>query len=378
MTIIDLPPRVWGAGSPVKLELYDGADLATARWPSLDADPDLRMYVFQSREFLDVWMDTIGRAAGIEGYLIAARDDAGRPLFYLPLVIETRFNVRLVRFMDAGVADYNAPIVAAGYAPLRQEFAALWSQLLSLLPGFDAVDLTKIPSDVAGAFNPLTYLDCTADGDSGHWLSTDLRGEIETRHAMVTLRRKLRRFARGLSKLGEANFCANPPGVRSAEVLARLFELKRRKYQRTKVPDFLAAPGVEDFYRAMAAPGRLGRIGHLSALTVGDTVVSAHLGFIGRGRFHYILPAFDTAYQRYRPGHLLLAHLIDGAGEQGFDAFDLGVGDASYKETWASHRLALYSHERAVTAAGALYLQMRRVRRLVRSAGIGAWLGAAS
>jgi CelD/BcsL family acetyltransferase involved in cellulose biosynthesis len=60
------------------------------------------------------------------------------------------------------------------------------------------------------------------------------------------------------------------------------------------------------------------------------------------------------------------------------DTFDLGIGDLPYKDTWATHQLTLTSHERAVTAAGRLYLQMRRVGRFVNSAGLGSWLRTAS
>jgi CelD/BcsL family acetyltransferase involved in cellulose biosynthesis len=128
----------------------------------------------------------------------------------------------------------------------------------------------------------------------------------------------------------------------------------------------------------MMSPARLGTISHLSALMVGDTVASAHLGFIGRGRFHYIFPAYDTAFGRRRVGHLLLQHLIDQSVTRDFDTFDLGVGDASYKNKWATHHLALQSHERAATAAGRLYLQMRRVGRFVSASGIRTWFKTAS
>jgi CelD/BcsL family acetyltransferase involved in cellulose biosynthesis len=161
-------------------------------------------------------------------------------------------------------------------------------------------------------------------------------------------------------------------------VAERLLELKRRKYQRTSTPDFLAAPGVERFYREMISPARLGKISHLSALTIGDAVAAAHLGFIGRGRFYYIFTAYDTAFGRHRVGHLLLQHLIDQSVAQDFDTFDLGIGDASYKNKWATHRLALHSHQRAVTAAGRVYLQMRRVRRFVSASGIRTWFKTAS
>jgi CelD/BcsL family acetyltransferase involved in cellulose biosynthesis len=377
VTVIDLPPRERVARAPFKVELVAGSNLAD--WPSIADDRDLRMYIFQSREFLDTWLDTIGKASRVEPYFVVVRDADGRPVLYLPLIIETKFNVRLLRFMDCGVADYNAPIVAADRMLSRQKFHDVWADVLALLPSFDVIDLKKIATDVAGALNPLTYLDCTPFGESGHAIVlTRLRDQTDTRRTVARQRRKLQTHAKGLGQIGEPRFIVNPEASEAAALTERLLELKRRKYQRTSTPDFLTAPGVERFYRQMTSPGRLGTISHLSALTIGDTVASAHLGFIGRGRFYYIFPAYDTQFGRYRVGHLLLQHLIDQSVTQDFDTFDLGVGDDSYKNKWATHHLALHNHQRAVTAAGRVYLQMRRVGRLVSASGIRTWFKTAS
>jgi CelD/BcsL family acetyltransferase involved in cellulose biosynthesis len=378
VTVIDLSPlRERQARIPFKVELF--ADPATADWPSLADARDLKMYVFQSREFLDVWLGTIGKAGRIEPYLFVVKDGDGRPVLYLPLAIETKFNVRLLRFMDSGVADYNAPILAAGQALSRDAFAGLWSEILSLLPRFDVVDLKKIAADVAGAFNPLRYLDCTAHGESGHAIAlAELRDGATAQGSVKRARRKLTQHREQLGRSGEVRCIANPSGAALNDVTERLLALKRQRYSRSQTPDFLAEPGVEAFYREMMSPARLGVVSHLSALTVDGGVASAHLGFIGRGRFYYIFPAYDVAFSRHRVGHLLLRHLIDAAVEQNFDTFDLGCGDGDYKDTWATHRLALSCHERAVTAAGRVYLQMRRVRRFVGSRGVRSWFRTAS
>ncbi len=352
------------------VDIYDDDRLATADWPSIEDPSDLKMHVYQSREFLDVWMNTIGRARGIKCYLIVVRDRTLRPVLYLPLAIETKFNVRLLRFMDAGVADYNAPILAPSCELTRQEFDGLWSEILSSLPHVDAIDLQKVSSDVAGAFNPLTYLDCLQYASSGHSiLLSGLRSEVDARPSLARLRRKLRRQYGRLNRIGETNFIVNPDVQKSEQIFAKLIELKQRKYMATVGRDFLAMPGIARFYQKMVTSQRIGTISHLSALTCSSKVVSAHLGFIGRGRFYYTFPAYDQEYRQFSAGHLLLQHLIDQALERGFATFDLGEGDFSYKVRWSTHRLSLYTYERAMTAAGLLYLQIRRARRFLGTSG---------
>lgn len=357
------------------VEIHAGENLAAVDWPSITTPSDLTMYAFQSREFLDVWMSTIGKARGAECYLVVVKDGQRRPLLYLPLVIEKRFNVRLLRFMDAGVADYNAPILGSEHKLTQPQFTRLWSEIVSLLPKFDAFDLQKIPSDVLGRFNPLTYLDGECYASSGHSMALGmLPGGINVRPSVKAQRKNLRRRQRALSEIGHADFVVNPSAASKDYVLDRLLELKRQKYLRTVGRDFLAEPGVARFYREMAAPNRIGRISHLSALISNGKVVSGHLGFIGRGRFHYVLPAYDTEYRRFEVGHLLLAHLIDQSYDKGLRTFDLGVGDFAYKARWSTHRLALYSYERPVTFAGWLYFQMRRAQHVAGTTGVRKWL----
>jgi CelD/BcsL family acetyltransferase involved in cellulose biosynthesis len=351
------------------VEVFDGDDLPRAGWPSIADKSDLRMYVYQSREFLDVWMNTIGDAHRAQPFLIVVSHRQRGPVLYLPLVIERKFNVRFLRFMDAGVADFNAPIVAPGVEFNRQDFATVWSQILAQLPKIDAIDLQKISGDVMGVANPLTYLDCEPHGSSGHSIMLSaMRDDVNARPSVTRLRKKLRRDFRRPARLGETSFVVNPPAAESDEIFTTLIKFKHRKYMATVGTDFLAMPGVRRFYREMVAPQRVGEISHLAALTCNREVVSAHLGFTGRDCFYYTFPAYNPAYRQYSVGHLLLQHLIDQSCEQGLGTFDLGEGDFPYKAKWVTHHLALTSHYQAVTAAGLLYLQVRRARRALEMA----------
>jgi CelD/BcsL family acetyltransferase involved in cellulose biosynthesis len=323
------------------------------------------MHVFQSREFLEVWMATIGRSRHARCVLAVITDQDRRPILYLPLSVETKFNTRILRFMDAGVADLNAPILVAGQNLTRSEFSAVWDEILSRLPGIDVIDLQKMPRNVGVAPNPLSYLDCLPYKSSGHVVDLANWHELAAkRGSIVRMRSKLRRHRRKLTAIEPTAFLANPSGPQWHRVMDRLTELKRRQYLRTS-GDFFSAPGVLDFYQEIAAPERLGRISHLSALTCGDRIVAAHLGFVGPGRFYYILPAFDTEYRSFAVGLMLLGHLIEQCADDGYAIFDLGEGDYAYKETWQTHRVPLLSYERGLTAAGVVYGRLRRARRFL-------------
>jgi CelD/BcsL family acetyltransferase involved in cellulose biosynthesis len=349
--------------SDVAVALFDGDQWDAAAWPSTAADPALEMSVFQTREFLETWMGSIGRSRGVRPFLAVAADRGGRPLLYLPLAVETRFGVTLLRFMDAGVSDLNAPVVTRERQLTAEEFAMVWQEVIAQLPPIDAIDLHKMPDDLNGVRNPLTYLAGDSRNGHGYLLVLSNLAEVHERGSVLRLHKKLRRQLRQLSRRGEIHFASNPPGEALHRVVDGLFSLKRMQYLRTWGRDFLAMPGIEKFYRDMAGPGRLGLISDLSALTVGDDLVSAHLGFAWRKRFYYVMPAYNTRYRTQSPGSQLLDHLMRRFRDDGYDLFDLGEGAHAYKGLWATHRIPLRSYQRALTLAGTLFLQANRIRR---------------
>ena len=182
------------APRPYAVEIFDGADLKSAGWPSVAAGPELKMHVYQSAEFLDVWMATIGKARGAQCYLVVVTDRQRQPVAYLPLVIETKYNIRFLRFMDGGVVDFNGPILAGGSEWNRDEFTGIWADILSLLPEVDVIDLQKIADHVFHVRNPLTYLECDSYVSSGHSIQWNCphQGEDQSR-SLAKMRKKLRR-----------------------------------------------------------------------------------------------------------------------------------------------------------------------------------------
>jgi CelD/BcsL family acetyltransferase involved in cellulose biosynthesis len=356
----------WPAGqgrSEIAVELFDGADWDSANWPSIAADPILEMSIFQAREFLEIWMHTIGRDRGVRPFLAVVVDGDARPVLYLPLAIETRLGVTLLRFMDAGVSDLNAPIMTRDRILTEGEFTAVWKQILSLMPPVDVIDLRKMPDHLNGLRNPLTYLACDSGRDHGYAVLLSSLPEIHARAAIVRMRKKLRRRMQRLTELGPTGIVINPAGEALRRTVDGLFDLKRLQYIRTWGHDFLEMPGVSRFYREMTEPERLGRISHLSALTCGDKVVSAHLGFTGRNRFYYVMPAYDIQYRALAPGYLLLDELMTQCRDAGYEVFDLGDGEHPYKMNWMTHQVPLRTYQQALTVAGMLYLQANRIRR---------------
>ncbi len=75
----------------------------------------------------------------------------------------------------------------------------------------------------------------------------------------------------------------------------------------------------------------------LSTLLVGDRPAALYLGLRSHDVVAGWFPAYDTELARYSPGLLHLIALARLAAEDGVRTFDLGAGEAGYKETLKSH-----------------------------------------
>jgi CelD/BcsL family acetyltransferase involved in cellulose biosynthesis len=91
---------------------------------------------------------------------------------------------------------------------------------------------------------------------------------------------------------------------------------------------------VDRTFTALAAAPDTGVV--LSELRLDSTPLAMYFGFVHRSRYWAYRTAFDQAYRRLSPGHLLLAGMITDFSSAGIRAFDLMRGDYAYKLNYAS------------------------------------------
>jgi CelD/BcsL family acetyltransferase involved in cellulose biosynthesis len=351
------------AAAPFTVEVEGEGLLAGEGWPSVAdlGEPDGPLGTpYQSREFLRLWVRTVGRARRSEPLLVTLRDRAGHAVVRLAFCLERPLGFRVLRFMDGGVADYNAPILARGLRLDPDRSGGLWHAVRAALPRYDAADLAKIAPEVEGEPNPLAAV---ADGLHGHRVTLastfdSYMGEGPRRKIASDARRR----RRNLEQRGPVAFVM--AGAAEASPLFEALEAqKRAQYLRKSGEDHFELPGVLAFYRALAEPAALGSLGHLSGLRCGGDWAATHLGFVTRRSFHYTLPAYDSdTYGSSAAGRELMIELMRWCFASGRGTFDLGEGDAAYKESWETARFPLLKLEEAASLAGRLYFTLKRAK----------------
>ncbi|MGH6875744.1 MAG: GNAT family N-acetyltransferase [Rhizomicrobium sp.] len=350
------------------VQVCDDLRVFAGVWPvlaDLAAREDVRSYPFQCRDHLEIWLETIGAACGIAPFFAKVSDRSGAPLMLIPLGIRRLAGIRILEFMDAGVADYNAPVLYRGATGLSPpEARALWTSVCRAAPAFDIAVLQKIPEFVAEFRNPLYDLATDSWPDSGHHLILEPAGGdlLQSRRES---RDSQRRRAR-LSEIGKLEFRI----ARGDGDIGRAFDTfvrqKSRQYRETLGRDGFDVPGQELYYLSSTRKLPEGSV-QLSYLSVGTEIIATAWCLIAGRRFYYMMCAYeDGAWRKFAPGRLLLEELIGWACRNGMEAFDFGIGDETYKLRWRQNSLALAGAVEPRTWAGQLYRAGMDARALLK------------
>lgn len=348
------------------VRIHADVDALPACWPRSGAPGEARCHVFQTVEFLKVWVETFARAGKARPFFVEVRDLEGALAMLVPFALWRRFGARILTFADDGAADYNAPaLFPTTWDWTPRNAAEAWRAIKTALPRFDVALFDKMPATVGGIVNPLHLLSTGENTESTH--ATDLRRPwAEVEKGQVFYGKRMRRIA-SLEETTPVRMEIAQDRASRDRILAALLEQKQRRFEETRVPGFDAQPEKRDFYvRATDAMAQAGAL-HLSALVFGEEIAAAQWSLVHGGRYYALVGSFDpTTYARYSPGKVLYLMLLKRLHEDGIEIADLGVGDEAYKMDHCDLHFRLTVLTEAETVMGRLFLAradgMRRLR----------------
>jgi len=149
-----------------------------------------------------------------------------------------------------------------------------------------------------------------------------------------------RRFRRATRSLG--NLVVRNSDSVSTEALERLVSQKRAQYKRTHTGDALSDVRAFRVLEYLAAQKKEDcRVFH-TTLEAGGKVIAEHFGLRYAGVLSYWFPVYDSDFQQYSPGRLILWELIKNAPQNGITIIDFGEGEAQYKRQFSSKSISSY------------------------------------
>jgi CelD/BcsL family acetyltransferase involved in cellulose biosynthesis len=342
-----------------QVDVHASPDAILADWRDLAATAPASAY--QTEAFVLAWLDTLGKARGLEPMFVTARDAAGRAIALLCLGIEKHGGVRRAVFLGGKENNFNLGLFRVPDRFGRADIEALLREAARAL-GRRAPDvfvLTNQPRTWAGAANPFCQLAHQASPSYGYGtqLTADPEAYFAARHSKER-RKKLRKKEAHLARIGAlSHLCAADHDTLQAGLAAFLAQKQARCEAQALDADF-SDPAVQAFYTQSGAPrpGAAPAL-ELHQLRCGSRIVAVFGGMRHRDQFSGMIISFDgdPEIARTSPGELLLTKAIASECRSGVADFDLGVGEADYKATYCETPIPLIDVLFPLSMKGALY-----------------------
>ena len=324
---------------------------------------------YQTRRWVIPWVEAFGRTAKVEPAIAVAYDGGGRPLALLPFGFWRPGPLTLAGFLGGKHSNFNLGLFRPGVHWTADDVSSLLARACRAMGvRVDALELRNQPYEWEAIANPIALLPKQPSPSFGYKVA--LLGDGDTffeRYLSRESRKKLRQKTRRLALLGPVeHVCA-----RSPEQVRDLTEalLSQRAARDTALGLATADPAPLRSFLERAATFEPGpAVVELHALRCGGTIVATFAGAAFRGRFCGMLTAFalDPEVTRLSPGELLLASLIRRKCAEGCATFDLGVGEARYKEGYTPVPEPLFDSLIPFTLLGHAYVASERVRLRVK------------
>jgi CelD/BcsL family acetyltransferase involved in cellulose biosynthesis len=327
--------------------------------------------------FRPEWIAAYVRAFAPEKRLliITARVD-GRLRAVLPLVEEWALlhgvPVRMLRGA-ANIHSCRFDLVHGAGQDGRTAAQAVW-QWLRQKPDWDVIELRYAPE--GGASESLLAAARSDGYPTGQWElppapyltlpGRALAPEKALAGINSKFRQSVRRKRRKLGEEGELRL-TNTTEAQPSE-LERFYQLERSGWKGRKGTAIACDAARRRFYDAAARTAA--EFGYLSlyALECGDRVVAMQFCLAYGGRFFLLKPAYDEAFGKHSPGHVITHDILHDVVARGAAEYDFMSPPAEWKSRWAKETRAQASCYifRPGLAGRALHFWKFRVMRAMR------------
>ena len=320
---------------------------------------------YQTRKWATPWLRTVGSALGLEQLLIVGRDENGSPAALFVLTVSPGGRIRVASYAGGRDANINMPLVRPDVLLDR---SAVYRMLTegSRNAGVDAFSLLNQPQQWAGATHPLAHLPQQPSPSLLHGTYLPEGSEAITGQMNGDARKRMRWRLRKLEDVGPVGFIQAKTRDEIVSVVDAFRRQKKVRIEAMGVSNGFDIDLVAAFIEEAALADDPGM--ELCALMAGDRVVAMYAGVLHAGCYHAMVNSYDTDAEvaRTSPGELVTIRLLESLCDRGVSAFDLGVGEAAYKDRWCDRHEPLFDSMIGVTAKGKAYALACSTRQSVK------------
>ncbi len=345
-----------GARTLGRVDVHENPADADAAWAALEDSPGGSIY--QSRRFLLPWLRTLGEAGGITPMIVVAHDARGEPVALLPLGVSRSGPARIAGFLGGADSNANLGLFKPGLdlspADLESVLRAAAAKT-RLKP--DIFVLTNQPKKWDGVPNALDLFSSLPSASYCHGGVLDADPAVFLGiHQSKDAAKKLRKKQKRLEDSGALRFFIPRTAPDIARVLDAFFAQKVATFRQKNIHSAFETPEMRSFlersccYGPNGAPPAI----ELYALEHDGSVIATYGGGQHLGHLHLMFNSYDMdpEISRSSPGDLLLRMLLEQKCREGLRGFDLGVGEARYKNSWCDYSEPMFDSVLPITALG--------------------------
>ncbi len=348
-----------GVFDVAEIKVFSDISSAAADWVEFEATSIHS--VFQTHRWLDAWQQHVGSKSGIQPQIVIGYGEDGTIRFLLPLAIRRVGPLSILCFLGCEEASYQIGQYEVDFVRslTHIRIRKLSQKIKTLLPEFHVVRFKRQPFEWQGIQNPFAKMAHKTAPSNGYAIS--LNADYQTLYAATRsgkTRSKISRRERKLAEHGkiEFNVCTTPD--ETSRVLDIMFAQKSKRFCEQGIANFLACPGVQDFYRSLSLQNDCDgkhSIG-LHYYKCGDQVLAVILSApYCNTEFGLINSITDGPLRHYSPGLHLLHRDIERLCHNKADMYDLGVGAHNYKDSWSNIEIRLFDTIIPTSARGYIY-----------------------
>jgi CelD/BcsL family acetyltransferase involved in cellulose biosynthesis len=311
---------------------------------------------YQNYDYVAAWFETIGRARGLEPMIVVARAPDGLPLALFPLATHQAAGLRVAEFLCGRERNLNLGLFRPGGGFDSRGLLLAAARGRPKPP--DLLYLRNQPRRFGAFENPLLGRDACPSPSFAY--GTALPASVDALDCQTSKasRKKLRKKEKRLTELGALVFEHGASGERAREIIAALIAQKSALLAAKGAADVFEAPEMRAFLERACHAGAM----EVHALRLSGRIIATYVGPAKHGRLSALANSYDMDEEiaRCSPGDILLRALMRDLIARGFAYFDLGVGEARYKNAVCDETIELYDLVMPVTRRGALAAPLLR------------------
>jgi CelD/BcsL family acetyltransferase involved in cellulose biosynthesis len=151
-----------------------------------------------------------------------------------------------------------------------------------------------------------------------------------------SFRSQLRRYEKKLSEKGRLEFGWSRTAEDAAQVLGFIYSTKRAWLKRKSLKShWLNKSEVRDFFNALIQKPGFGQVPIIGWIKLDGDPIAGGIYISTEDYVEALITTFDPRYSDISCGNILVKHGISLSLETG-RSYDIGLGDASYKERWSA------------------------------------------